>query len=90
MNPEILSAVKTAIIKVDENVRLKDIREDSSLRDDLGFDSLDVVSLIMEVEHKYDITIADDESEAIATVSDLVSAVERRLERGSEVTEARR
>jgi len=90
MNQEILSAVKTAIIKVDENVRLKDIHEDSSLRDDLGFDSLDVVSLIMEVEHKYDITIDDDESEAIATVSDLVTAVERHLERGSEVTEARR
>ncbi len=90
MNQEILSAVKTAIIKVDENVRLKDIREDSSLRDDLGFDSLDVVSLIMEVEHKYDITIADDESENIRTVSDLVTAVERHMERSSEVTEARR
>lgn len=90
MNQEILSVVKTAIIKVDENVRLKDIREDSSLRDDLGFDSLDVVSLIMEVEHKYNITIADDESETIATVSDLVTAVERHLECGSEVTEARR
>lgn len=90
MNQEILSAVKTAIIKVDENVRLKDIHEDSSLRDDLGFDSLDVVSLIMEVEHKYNITITDDESETIATVSDLVTAVERHLERGSEVTEARR
>lgn len=90
MNQEILSAVKTAIIKVDENVRLKDIREDSSLRDDLGFDSLDVVSLIMEVEHKYDITIADDESENIATVSNLVTTVERHLERGSEVKEAQR
>lgn len=41
---------------------------------DLGFDSLDRVELVMEIEEKFDITFPDDIQ--IDTVKELVEAIE--------------
>lgn len=44
------------------------IQESASFTDDLGADSLDTVELIMEFEKEFDISIPDEDAEAIATV----------------------
>jgi acyl carrier protein len=49
----------------------------SSLRDDLGTDSLDGVELVMELEDEFHITIPDDEAEQIKTIEDAIRFVER-------------
>ncbi len=58
-----------------------DIEEDkismeSSIVDDLGADSLDVVDLIMSLEEEFDIEIPDEEIENIKQVGDLVKYIE--------------
>ena len=58
-----------------------DIEEDkismeSSIVDDLGGDSLDVVDLIMSLEEEFDIEIPDEEIENIKQVGDLVKYIE--------------
>jgi acyl carrier protein len=40
--------------------------------DDLGADSLDLVELIMEMEEKFGIQIADDELEKIRTIQNVI------------------
>ena len=50
-------------------------KETDSLTDDLGFDSLDAVELIMELESKFSVKIADEDVPDMKTVSDVVELV---------------
>ena len=52
------------------------IKETSSITDDLGADSLDVVDLVMALEDEFDIEIPDEEIENIKLVGDLVHFIE--------------
>lgn len=46
------------------------IKGNTDLQKDLGFDSLDVVELIIDVEAKYNIHISDDKAEKVKTFND--------------------
>ena len=48
---------------------------ESSLVDDLGADSLDIVELIMGLETEFDIEIPDEDAEKISTVGDAVEYI---------------
>ena len=52
-----LEELKQLVIKQKSAIDPKDIKEDSSFVDDLGFDSLDVVEHTMELEEKFGIEI---------------------------------
>jgi len=41
-----------------------EVKEAKNVRDDLGFDSLDEIEMIMDCEQMFGITITDDEAEA--------------------------
>lgn len=45
---------------------------EASFIDDLGADSLDLVELIMEMEEKFGVEIADEELEKIRTIKDII------------------
>ncbi len=58
-----------------------DIEEDkitleSSLTEDLGADSLDVVDLVMSFEDEFEVEIPDDSIESVKTVGDIVKFIE--------------
>lgn len=48
------------------------ITEESSFKDDLGADSLDLFELVMAFEEEYDIEIPSEDLEDIATVGDII------------------
>ncbi len=52
---------------------------DSQFAADLGFDSLDVIEFVMLVEDTFDISISDQQSDAIACVRDAVRAIEKSI-----------
>lgn len=52
------------------------ITEASSIADDLGADSLDVVDLIMALEDEFSVEIPEDQAENIKTVGDIVKYIE--------------
>ena len=58
------------------NVDEDEITMDTSFRDDLGADSLDVVDLLMSIEDEFEVEVPDDEIENIKTVDDLVKYIE--------------
>jgi acyl carrier protein len=64
------------ILSKELNIPEEDITLESNFTDDLGIDSLDLVQLVMELEEAFDITI--DDAEAIKTVQDAVSFVEKK------------
>lgn len=58
-----------------------DVEEDTitmetSVAEDLGADSLDVVDLLMSIEDEFEIEIPDTEIENMKTVGDLVKYIE--------------
>ncbi len=53
-----------------------DIKFESSFKDDLGADSLDVVELVMELEEEFDLEISDEDAEKITTVGEVVNYIQ--------------
>jgi acyl carrier protein len=72
---EILEKVKKILIEK-LSVNEADIKEDSSLVDDLGVDSLDLVELLMKFEEEFKVEISEEESQKILTVKDIVDFIE--------------
>ncbi len=72
------TATKVKAIIVDKlGVNEAEVTSEASFTNDLGADSLDTVELIMEFEKEFDIQIPDDQAEAIATVGDAISFIEK-------------
>ncbi|MCH5202851.1 MAG: acyl carrier protein [Oscillospiraceae bacterium] len=72
----VLEKVK-AILADQFDVEEDTINEDTSLQDDLGADSLDVVDLLMSIEDEFEIEVPDEDVENIKTVGALVSYIEQ-------------
>ena len=51
------------------------ITEESSFKDDLGADSLDIFQIIMAIEEEFEIEIPNDAAENIVTVGDAVEQI---------------
>lgn len=69
---ELLEAVRETIA-TELGADLDKITADSLLVEDLGADSLDVVSLTLAFEEKYNITIEDEVASKLKTVKDIVN-----------------
>ena len=57
-----------------------EITMDSTFIEDLGADSLDVVSLVMALEDEFDMEIDEEEAENITTVGDVVEYIKANCE----------
>ena len=66
---KVLSLVATVKKLPPERVRLE------STLEELGFDSLDRVNLLFEVEGAFDISISDEQARSIRTVHEVVDGV---------------
>ncbi|AVP53699.1 acyl carrier protein [Clostridium tetani] len=75
----ILDKVKD-IISEQLGIDPEEIKMESSFVDDLGADSLDVVELIMALETEFDLEIADEDAEKVATVGDVVEYLRNHVE----------
>lgn len=61
------------------DVEEEKVTPESSIVDDLGADSLDVVDLVMSLEEEFDIEIPDEDVENIKTVGDMVKYIEGKI-----------
>ncbi len=71
MEFEKLKKIISEVLNVDE----QEITMDTTFVDDLGADSLDIFQIIMGLEEEFDIEIANEEAEKIATVGDAVEQI---------------
>ena len=65
------------IIQEQLNLDGVEITEESSFKEDLGADSLDVFQIIMGIEEEFDIEIPNEEAEKIVTVGDAVEQIKK-------------
>ena len=52
------------------------VKDDVNFVKDLGYDSLNVVELVMQIEEEYEIEIPDEDAEELHTVKDLIKYLE--------------
>jgi len=71
-----IKEIVAGVLHVDEN----SITADTKFVDDLGADSLDLTSIVMEIEEQFGIEIPDDAIASIVTVGDAVEKLEEASE----------
>jgi len=52
---------------------VEEIKDDSNFKNDLGFDSLDEIELVMEIEKEFSINLPDGELENINIFSECIN-----------------
>jgi len=57
-------------------IEASEVKMESSIADDFGADSLDLVDLAMTIEDAFDIEVPDEELENVKTVGDIVKFIE--------------
>lgn len=75
MEFEKIKKIIAEVLNVDE----EEITTETTFVDDLGADSLDIFQIIMGIEEEFDIEIANEEAEKIATVGDAVEQIKNAL-----------
>jgi len=70
-----MERLKKKIIKIigkELDVPLRSIKDDTSIQEDLGADSLDIINIVMTIENKFNIEIDEDILIEFNTVGDIV------------------
>ena len=65
-----------ALLAEELGVNADEITAETSFKEDLGADSLDMVDLVMSIEEEFDIEVPDEAVENIKTVGDVVAYIE--------------
>ena len=78
---EIRNILAELIIIVDEHRAETgvEIKEDASLRDGIGLDSLQITELLFEIEERFGTTINDEEARELRVAGDLITLIQTKL-----------
>ena len=68
------------IVAVQFNVDEDELDKETSFKDTLNADSLDLVELVMALEDEFDLEVEDEGVEAIKTIGDAVEFITNALE----------
>ena len=79
MERQELRRVLTELLEETTGETYPDIVEDQDLQDGLGLDSVDMFSLIVEIQSKLKVKIASEDVTAIVTVGDLLDLLQSKL-----------
>ena len=77
-NNSVFERVKAVIVEV-LNVEESQISLDSNIRNDLGADSIDLMTLIVALEEEFNGQISDEEVANLATVADTVDFIQDKI-----------
>ena len=67
------------ILEEDRGEKYDSITENVKLREDLGLDSVDLVTLVMQVQDRFRVILASDELEKIVQVKDLLDMLQAKI-----------
>ena len=76
------------LLEADTGEKYPDLKESLDLREELGLDSVDVVSIVSQVERRYRIRLTHQELEKLVKVGDVLDLLEAKLSAPPEATAA--
>ena len=79
MDRETIRQTLIELIEADTGEKFPDLDDAKNLRDDLGLDSVDVVSIVSQIERRFRIRLTHQELETLVTVGDVLTLLENKL-----------
>jgi acyl carrier protein len=76
------------LLEADTGEKYPDLKETAKLREELGLDSVDVVSIVSQVERRYRVRLTHQELEALVSVADVIDLLQTKLATPPEATAA--
>ena len=67
------------LLEADTGEKHDNLAEDANLREGLGLDSVDVVSIVSQIERRFHIRLSQEELEKLATVADMLNLLESKF-----------
>jgi acyl carrier protein len=67
------------LLEADTGEKYGDLEDSANLRDGLGLDSVDVVSIVSQIERHFRIRLSQQDLEKLATVGDVLNLLESKL-----------
>jgi acyl carrier protein len=67
------------LLEADTGEKYDDLQDSANLREGLGLDSVDVVSIVSQVERRFHIRLTHQELEKLVTVADVLDLLETKL-----------
>jgi acyl carrier protein len=67
------------LLEADTGEKYPDLDDTTNLREGLGLDSVDVVSIVSQVERRFHIRLTHQELEKLVTVTDVLDLLEAKL-----------
>ena len=68
------------LLEADTGENFRDLKDTDNLREGLGLDSVDVVSVISQVERKFHIRLSQDDLMQLVTVGDVLNLLQAKID----------
>jgi acyl carrier protein len=88
MDRESLRQTLIELLEADTGEKYPDLEEGTNLREGLGLDSVDVVSIVSQIERRFRIRLTQQELEKLATVGDMLNLLQGKVAAGPEASAA--
>jgi acyl carrier protein len=79
MDRQELKTILAGLLEETTGETYAEVTEDQTLMEGLGLDSVDMFSLVVEVQTKFKVKIASEELTSIVTVGDILNLLEAKL-----------
>ena len=76
---ETLRRTLIELLEADTGERYSDLEDNANLREGLGLDSVDVVSVVSQIERQFRIRLAHEELEKLVTVGDVLDLLQTKI-----------
>jgi acyl carrier protein len=76
------------LLEADTGEKYPDLDEKTPLREGLGLDSVDVVSIVSQIERRFRIRLTHEELQTLVTVEDVLKLLEAKVAAGPETKAA--
>lgn len=76
---ESIRQVLIELVEADTGEKPANFDDNLNLREGLGLDSVDVVSIVAQVERRYRIRLSQEELETLATVGDVLNLLQAKI-----------
>ena len=76
---ETLRLTLVELLEADTGEKYADLEENANLREGLGLDSVDVVSVVSQIERQFRVRLTHEELEKLVTVRDVLDLLQAKI-----------
>ena len=76
---ETLRRTLIELLEADTGEKYADLQDSANLRDGLGLDSVDVVSVVSQIERQFRVRLTHEELEKLVTVCDVLDLLQAKI-----------